>query len=187
MVLFRLSLNLHNYSDIETKYSQKKSEYILQFYRMLGDLIRITHNNEIKLTRKQFKDYYEPFIKIKKFIFIKPVADDNNPFASIIDRLCPPSLDIDIEFKMSEKHELNAIKQFKKVINTSGNKKLLHKSSFNELRTLYYSTKITHFINMLNRFLMNNNYWEYYITQTNFKTKYIPKIDIADNNVLSLN
>lgn len=182
MVKFRISLNLHNFTHLsEGKYSKQKADKILKFYKALAQNIKKTHNYDVKRTQKQFKEYCEPLIKIKKNIFTETSADDNNPLASLIDTLCPPSIDIDIEFKMTSKREELALKQFYKDYKGSMNKK-----SYKELRTLYYSTKIISFVNRLRSLINDNVFWLRYVNQAELKTKYKPIITVSDAAVLSL-
>ena len=181
MVKFRISLNLHNFNLSESKYSVKKSRKIIQFYKALAQIIKKTHNYDVKRNQKQFKEYCEPLIKIRKNIFTKTVTNDNNPLAEFIDTLCPPSIDIDIEFKMNSEREEIALRQFYKDYKGSMNKK-----SYRELRTLYYSTKIIQFVNNLRGLINNNIFWARYANHNELKTKYKPVISVSDAAVLSL-
>ena len=124
MVKFRISLNLHNFTHLsEGKYSKQKADKIIKFYKALAQNIKKTHNYDVKRTQKQFKEYCEPLIKIRKNIFTETVAENENPLAAFIGTLCPPSIDIDIEFKMTSKREEIALKQFYKDYKGSMNKK----------------------------------------------------------------
>jgi hypothetical protein len=182
MVKFRISLHLHNFTNLsESKYPEKKAKKILKFYKALAQIIKKTHNYDVKRTQKQFKEYCEPLIKIRKNIFTETVADEKNPLAVLLDKLCPPSIDIDIEFAMNSQREEIALRQFYKDYKGSMNKK-----SYKELRTLYYSTKIIQFVNRL-RWLINDNiFWLRYVNRAELKTKYKPLISVSDAAVLSL-
>jgi hypothetical protein len=182
MVKFRISLNLHNFKHFsESKYSKQKVKKILKFYQELGTIIKSTHNCDVKRTQKQFKEYCEPLIRIRKNIFTETTAAEGNPLAAFIDTLCPPTIDIDIEFKMTSKREELALKQFYKDYKGSMNKK-----SYKELRTLYYSTKIISFVNRLRGLINDNIFWSHYVNQAELKTKYKPIISVSDAAVLSL-
>ena len=182
MVKFRISLNLHNFTHLsEGKYSKQKADKILKFYKALAQNIKKTHNYDVKRTQKQFKEYCEPLIKIRKNIFTETVAENENPLAAFIGTLCPPSIDIDIEFKMTSKREEIALKQFYKDYKGSMNKK-----TYKELRTLYYSTKIIQFVNRLRGLINDNILWVRYINRAELKTKYKPVISVSDAAVLSL-
>jgi hypothetical protein len=182
MVKFRISLNLHNFKHFsQGKYSKQKVKKILQFYKVLAQIIKSTHNCDVKRTQKEFKDYSEPLIKIKKNIFTETTAAEGNPLAAFIDTICPPTIDIDIEFKMTSQREEMALKQFHKDYKGSMNKK-----SYKELRTLYYSTKIINFVNRLRGLINENVFWARYINQEELKTKYKPVISVSDAAVLSL-
>lgn len=182
MVKFRISLNLHNFKHLsESKYSKQKAKKILKFYKALAQIIKKTHNYDVKRTQKQFKEYCEPLIKIRKNIFTETVADDKNPLAALIDTLCPPSIDIDIEFRMTSKREELALRQFYKDYKGS-----VTKTSYKELRTLYYSTKIIQFVNRLRGLINDNILWLRYINRAELKTKYKPVISVSDAAVLSL-
>lgn len=183
MVKFRVSLNLHNFNNLSgKKYSKHKAALINNFYTALANIIKSTHNCDIKRTQKQFKEYCEPLIKIRKNIFSKiSVTDSNNPLSAFIDTLCPPTIEIDIEFKMSSKREEVALREFYKNYKGSMNNK-----SYRELRTLYYSTKIIQFMNRLRNLINENVLWKRYINQESLKTKYQPVITVSDAAVLSL-
>lgn len=182
MVKFRISLNLHNLNNLsDGHYSKQKAQKILKFYKALAENIKKYHNCDIKRTQKQFKEYCEPLIKIRKNIFTETVADLNNPLSAFIDTLCPPSIDIDIEFKMNSTREEKALKQFYKDYKGS-----VYKNSYKELRTLYYSTKIIQFMNRLRCLINDNILWLRYANTTELKTKYKPIISVSDAAVLSL-
>lgn len=181
MVKFRISLNLHNFKHLsEDKYS-KKTQKIVKFYKALAQIIKKTHNCDIKRTQRQFKEYCEPMIRIRKNIFTETVAEEGNPLAAFIDSICPPSMDIDIEFKMTSRREELALRQFYKDYKGSMNKK-----SYQELRTLYYSTKIIQFVNKLRELINDNVLWVHYLNRAELKTKYKPHISVSDAAVLSL-
>jgi hypothetical protein len=182
MVKFRISLNLHNFNNLsEKKYSKLKANKILKFYKAIGKLIKKTHNYDVKRTQKQFKEYCEPLIKIRKNIFTETVAEEGNPLAALIGTICPPSIDIDIEFAMTSQREEIALKQFYKDYKGS-----VTKSSYKELRTLYYSTKIIQFVNRLRGLINDNVLWLRYVNRQDLKTKYKPDISVSDAAVLSL-
>jgi hypothetical protein len=180
MVRFRVSLNLHNINSIN-KYSKQKTNRILKFYRALAELIRRSHNLDVKRTQRQFKEYCEPLIKIRKNIFTETTAAEGSPVASILEYLCPPSIDIDIEFSMSSEREELALKQFYKDYKGS-----IKRSSYRELKTLYYSTKIIQFVNRLRGLMNENILWVHYLNKAGLKTKYKPVISVSDAAVLSL-
>lgn len=181
MVKFRISLNLHNFKHLSEKKYSKKAQKIVKFYKALGQIIKKTHNYDVKRTQRQFKEYCEPMIRIRKNIFTETVAEDGNPLASFIDTICPPSLDIDIEFKMTSQKEEVALKQFYKDYKGSMDRK-----SYKELRTLYYSTKIIQFVNRLRELINDNILWDTYTNRAELKTKYTPLISVSDAAVLSL-
>lgn len=182
MVKFRITLNLHNFKHfLEGKYSKQNVKKILHFYKALAQIIQSTHNCDVKRTQKQFKDYSEPFIQIQKNIFTETTAAEGNPLVAFIDTLCPPTIDIDIKFKMTSEREEIALKQFYKDYKGSMNKK-----SYKELRTLYYSTKIINFVNRLKGLINDNVFWMRYMNQEEFKTNYTPNITVSDAAVLSL-
>jgi len=182
MVKFRISLNLHNFKAFsEGKYSKQKTKKILKFYKVLAEQIKITHNYDVKRTQKQFKDYCEPLVKVRKNIFTTFSAADDNPLAAIVDTICPPSIDIDLEFKMTPEREEVALKQFYKDYQGS-----MRKKSYRELRALYYSTKIINFVNKLRELINDNILRMRYLNTTELKTKYKPIISVSDAAVLSL-
>jgi hypothetical protein len=182
MVKFRITLNLHNFNHFsEAKYSKQKVKKILKFYKALAQLIKSTHNCDVKRTQKQFKEYCEPLIKIRKNIFTETTAEEGNPLAAFIGTICPPTIDIDIEFKMTSQREELALRQFYKDYKGSMNKK-----SYRELRTLYYSTKIINFVNRLRILIKDNVHWVRYMNESELKTKYKPVITVSDAAVLSL-
>jgi hypothetical protein len=182
MIKFRISLRLYNYNDVpQGQYSHIKIKKILKFYEAIGQIIKNTHNCNVKRTHEIFKEYYEPFIRIKKIIFIKPNIKLNNSIASFIDVLISPSLDLDLEFKMSAKEEELAIKQFHKDYKVS-----MKNKSYRELRSLYYSSKIIQFVNRLRELVEDGVLWKHYINTTSLKTRYQPSIVVSDATVLSL-
>lgn len=182
MVKFRISLNLHNFKHLSNKkYSKEKAKKIVKFYKALAEIIKKTHNYDVKRTQKQFKEYCEPLINIRKNIFTESVADDKNPLAAFIDTICPPSIDIDIEFKMTSRREEIALRQFYKDYKGS-----VTKCSYKELRTLYYSTKIIQFVNRLRGLINDDILWLRYANRKDLKTKYKPVISVSDAAVLSL-
>ena len=66
-----------------------------------------------------------------------------------------PSIDIDIEFKMTSKREEIALRQFYKDYKGS-----VTKTSYKELEnTVYYSTKIIQFVNRLRGLINDNILW----------------------------
>jgi hypothetical protein len=182
MVKFRISLNLHNFKHLsEKKYSKTKAQKIFEFYKALAEIIKKTHNYDVKRTQKQFKEYCEPLIKIRKNIFTETIADEKNPLSVFIDSICPPSIDIDIEFKMTSKREEIALRQYYKDYKGS-----VTKCSYKELRTLYYSTKIIQFVNRLRGLINDDTLWLQYANRKELKTKYKPIISVSDAAVLSL-
>ena len=174
MVKFRVSLNLNNFNDYN--YSKHKTEKIITFYEALANQIKTIHNYDIKKTQRQFKDYCEPLIKIKKNIFIE------NQLLPIIKDLClPPTINIDLEFTMSSRREQLALKHFYNEYKGS-----MKNKSYIELRSLYYSTKIINFVNRLKGLINENVFWARYTNQEELKTKYKPVISVSDAAVLSL-
>lgn len=183
MVKFRISLKLHNFKGISNKkYSKEKTTKITKFYKIIAHIIKSIHNNEVKRTQQQFKDYYEPLIKIKKNIFTTIEPPKDFPLIAFIDTMCPPTIDIDIEFKMSSREEDSALRQFYKDYKGSVNRK-----SYTELKALYYSTKIINFVNRLRCLINENVLWTRYRNIAELKTKYTPIITVSDTAVLSLN
>lgn len=180
MVGFRICLNLHNYKKLSAKYSHEKTKKILRFYTALGNLIKRTHNYDIKRTQKQFKQYSEPLIEIRKNIF-NGDSKTHDPLQAFLNLLCPPTIDIYIDFKLSKKREEIALRQFFKDYKDS-----LYDKSYKELRTLYYSTKIVQFVSNLRSLINENVLWKHYLNKAELKTKYIPKITVSDATVLSL-
>jgi hypothetical protein len=182
MVKFRISLNLHNFKNLsKSKYSEQKAKKIIKFYKAIAHLIKKSHNYDVKRTQKQFKEYCEPLIKIKKNIFTETIANNENPLSCLLDTLCPPTIDIDIEFSMTSKREELALRQYYKDYKGS-----VCNKSYIELRTLYYSTKIIQFVNRLRSLINDNILWVRYTNRTELKTKYKPVITVSDAAVLSL-
>jgi hypothetical protein len=182
MIKFRISLNLHNFNNIHNKkYSKSKTTTLLKFYKTLAKTIRILHNNDIKQTRRQFKEYYEPSIVIKRNIFTVTSVEEDNPISTIIDKICPPTIDIDVEFRMKPEHEKAALKQYHKEYEQS-----VKNMNMKNIRTLYYSTKITHFMNRLRCLIDDNVFWDFYKKHNSIKTKYAPIMSISNVAVLSL-
>ena len=178
MVKFRISLQLHNFTKSNKKTKDSK---INKFYKCLALLIKINHNCDIKQLQKQFQGYCERLIKIRKNMLIETLPGRDNPLCDIFDTIYPPTISIDIEFKMTSKREEVALKQFYKEYKHSMNKK-----SYKELRMLYYSTKIINFVNNLRSLMNENVFWDNYTYFENLKTKYTPKITVSDATVLSL-
>ena len=158
MVKFRLSLKLHNFD-------KSKKSTIIKFYKTLAQIIKSTYNIHIKKKQKESKTFCEPFIKIKKHIFTKSNIDLLNPLYSLIHAVCPPKIIIDIEFKMTPKREEFALKRFYKNHNSMSNK------SYTELKSLYYSTKIINFVNVLRSLIRCNTLWLHYTNEIKLKTK----------------
>jgi len=199
MVLFRVCLNLNNFEDVKENRittNTKKAQLILDFYKVLAKIIVFLHNKDIKKTRKQFEEYHEPSLKLRKNIFVtrKSENTENPIIQNIINNLFPPCIEIDFEFKINRLLEKKALHEFKKIIhNKSGvenrdiNKKNNGKShTYQELRNLYYSTKISSFINYLSYALNTNEFWLAFTKKHGLKTKYIPDISLNDSIVLSL-
>ncbi len=182
MVKFRISLRLYNYNDVsQGPYSQLKAKKILKFYEAIGQIIKSTHNCDVKRTHKLFKENHEPLIKIKKIIFTQPNITTDGPTASFLDTLLSPTMDLDLEFKMSGEEEEVALKQFYKDYKGS-----MKKKSYKELRSLYYSSKIIQFVNRLRGLVEEGILWKRYINTTDLKTKYKPSMVVSDATVLSL-
>ena len=187
MVRFRVYLHLNNIRKLQAIKDEKakhKAKKILKFYKLLAKLIVYEHNKDIKLTQKNFKEYSEPLINIKKNIFVVSDVSENiagNALQSIIEKIYPPTIEIDFEFKISDSRESIAIKHFKK---TFGNSIVKH--SAKDLRTLYYSTKIINFVNKLKNYFNSGIYWKIFQSKTQIKTHYIPNISLSDATVLSL-
>jgi hypothetical protein len=110
MVKFRVSLNLHNYNINSGRYSKQKVKKIHSFYKTLAELIKSTHNCDVRRTQKQFKEYSEPLIRIRKNIFTTALRDQTLPV--LFQLIFPPTIDIDIEFKMTSEREETALRQF---------------------------------------------------------------------------
>jgi hypothetical protein len=177
MVKFQISLRLNNYYDIsQGKYSKNKAKKIERFYEKLGKLIKTSHNGDVLRTRKVFKDYYEPLVKIDNIIFNEPQMD--NPLDILI---MIPVIDMSIEFKMKPEQEEKALKQFFKDYKGS-----MQKKSYKELRSLYYSSKIIQFVNRLRVCVEDGMFWRRYTSIIGLKTKYNPSMALTDTAVLSL-
>jgi hypothetical protein len=182
MVKFRISLRLYNYNDVsQGPYSKLKAKKILKFYEAIGQIIKTTHNCDVKRTNKMFKEYHEPLIKIRKIIFTKPEVELDNPTATFLDALLSPTMDLDLEFKMSGEEEEVALKQFYKDYKGS-----MKKKSYKELRSLYYSSKIIQFVNRLRGLVEDGILWKRYLNSIDLKTKYKPSMVVSDTTVLSL-
>jgi hypothetical protein len=182
MVRFRISLNLHNIESLSTKkYSKAKADKIFKFYKRIALIIQKNHNIDVKRTQIQFKEYCEPLIHIKKCIFTETDTSSDTQLASLISTICPPAIDIDIEFKMSSSREEIALKQFYKDYQPS-----IKRISYKELRNIYYSTKIIQFVNRLRGLINENVFWLHYLNKSSLKTKYKPIISVSDAAVLSL-
>ena len=161
MVKFLISLTLHNF---ETKPD------IYTFYKSIFIIIKNIYNSSIKKNHR-LKDFYEPFIKIKKHIFksktIRSTYETNPKIINVI------------EFKMSREREELALEQFYKDYN------MVHKS-YKELKTLYYSTKIIQFVTIVKGLISKNIVWTYYKNKMHLQMKYKPNITVSDAVVLSL-
>ncbi len=187
MVRFRVYLHLNNIKKLQAIKDSKtkhKANKILKFYKLLAKLIVYEHNKDIKLTQKHYKEYSEPLINIKKNIFVvSEISEQGNGQAlqSLIEKIYPPTIEIDFEFKISQKREDMAIKYFKKAFGHS-----ITKHSSKEIRTLYYSTKIINFVNKLKNYFNSGIYWKIFQSKTQIKTHYIPNISLSDATVLSL-
>jgi hypothetical protein len=182
MVKFRISLRLYNYNDVsQGPYSKLKAKKILKFYEAIGQIIKTTHNCDVKRTNKMFKENHEPLIKIRKIIFTKPEVELDNPTATFLDALLSPTMDLDLEFKMSGEEEEVALKQFYKDYKGS-----MKKKSYKELRSLYYSSKIIQFVNRLRGLVEEGILWKRYLNSIDLKTKYKPSMVVSDTTVLSL-
>lgn len=187
MVRFRVYLNLNNIKQLQSIQDSKaknKANKILKFYKLLAKLIVYEHNKDIKLTQQQYKEYSEPFINIKKNIFVVSEIPENPAgqiLQTLIEKMYPPTIEIDFEFKISKRRENFALSQFKKDFGKS-----LIKHSEKELRTLYYSTKIINFVNKLKNYFNSGIYWKIFQSKTQIKTHYKPNISLSDATVLSL-
>jgi|688.fasta_scaffold136029_4 hypothetical protein len=177
MVKFQISLRLHNYNDISLgKYSKLKTKKIQKFYQHLGKLIKNTHNGDVLRTRKIFKQYYEPLVKIDNIIFTEPESD--NPLDLLV---MFPTIDMSIEFKMKPEQEEQALKQFYKDYKGS-----MQKKSYKELKSLYYSSKIIQFVDRLKVCVEDGMFWRRYTSTIGLKTKYKPSMALNNTAVLSL-
>jgi hypothetical protein len=187
MVRFRVYLNLNNIKKLQSitdSKAKQKAKKILKFYKLLAKLIVYEHNNDIKLTQQTYNEYSEPLINIKKNIFVVSEIPDNpagHVLQSLIEKMYPPTIEIDFQFKISKRREHIALTQFKKDFGTS-----LTKHSNKELRTLYYSTKIINFVNKLKNYFNSGIYWKIFQSKTQIKTHYKPNISLSDATVLSL-
>lgn len=187
MVRFRVYLHLNNIRNLQAIKDSKvkhKAKKILKFYKLIAKLIVYEHNKDIKLTQRNFKEYSEPLIDIKKNIFVVSKISENSAghvLHSLIEKIYPPTIEIDFEFKISDASETIAIKHFKK---TFGSPTVKHSNK--DLRTLYYSTKIINFVNKLNNYFSSGIYWKIFQSKTQIKTHYTPNISLSDATVLSL-
>ncbi len=187
MVRFRVYLNLNNIKKLQSitdSKAKQKAKKILKFYKLLAKLIVYEHNNDIKLTQQSYNEYSEPLINIKKNIFVVselPETPAGHILQSLIEKMYPPTIEIDFQFKISKRREHIALSQFKKDFGTS-----LTKHSNKELRTLYYSTKIINFVNKLKNYFNSGIYWKIFQSKTQIKTHYTPNISLSDATVLSL-
>jgi hypothetical protein len=186
MVLFRVKLNLNNFEDVKNNRitaNKEKATQILRFYKVLGKMIVYLHNSDNKTAKKHIKEYYEPNIKLLKNVFVFRDIDnlDNELMQTVFTSLFPPSIELDFKFKQHTILEKKAIDEFVKI---SGIKVKDHTPL--ELKTLYYSTKITNFITNLNNMLHKNEFWIIFTDKYGLKTKYIPNIDISDSCIYSL-
>jgi hypothetical protein len=186
MVLFRIILDLHNFDFLQKNIvnkNKKKAKYILEYYKALGKMIVYFHNSDINNTRQYMKKYYEPYIKLNKNLFVFRDIPDNISIKNILNKIFPPSLELDIEFTMNPIFEKKAIKTFSKLVNNKDN----NITNYKDLRILYYSTKITNFVNNLNNTFTSHFLWNNFIEKYKIKTKYIPNITVNSTSVLSLN
>jgi recombinational DNA repair ATPase RecF len=193
MVKFRITLDLHNFNKLEKLHDSKmkiKGKKIMRFYKQLAKLITYDHNNEIKHLQKIAKGYCEPLIAITKCMFIFPnnpkvlegAPDDENAFLSdLINKINPPVLQIDFEYKISPKSEDVAIKRFKKDYVKS-----ITFRTKTELHNIFYSTQIINFTNKLRSYLDKGIYWKLFRTKIDINTKYKPRISVSNTAVLSL-
>ncbi len=185
MVLFRVVLELHNFQELQEKLAiknKKKANSILKFYKSLAKMIVFFNNKDIQETKQHIEDYYEPFIKLCKNLFVfRDATSDNDIVRQLLSDIFPPCLELDFEFKMHKVLEQKAVKDFAKT-----NKIKYTTYNYKELRNLYYSTKITTFVSTLNNALHNNMMWQKFIEKKRVKTKYIPHISVSNTTVISL-
>jgi uncharacterized protein Veg len=183
MVHFRVSFDLHNFNVIyknrntDNIQNAKKIKKIMRFYKRLAGVIVCEHNIEIEEIQKQYGDYYQPDIKIKKCTFVFPKMKINK--SQVIHMT--PRLDIDFKFKISSRSEKYAIKEFKKEMG----RQLTVKNN-KELHNVYYSTQIIQFTNKLRSYIEKGVYWDLYTYTFPIKTKYVPNITLSNTAVLSL-
>jgi hypothetical protein len=193
MVKFRITLDLHNLNKLKKLHDSKmkiKGKKIMRFYKELAKLITYEHNNEIKHLQKMANGYYEPLIAITKCMFIFPnnptiikgIPDDENALLSnLINKINPPVLQIDFEYKISPKNEEIAIKCFKK----DYDKSIIFRTK-TELHNIFYSTQIINFTNKLRNYLDKDVYWNFFRTKIDINTQYKPNISVSNTAVLSL-
>jgi hypothetical protein len=176
-------LDLHNFNDLQNKIKNKlKAKQILKFYKVLAKMIVFFNNTDIRNTQKHIQEYNEPYIKLRKNLFVFRDATSNNEIVQkMLSNIFPPSLEIDFEFKMDINLEQKAVNDFVKTFKIKPN------MSYKEMKKLYYSTKITNFINSLNDVLHDNIMWNKFIDKKCIKTKYVPNISITNSVILSLN
>lgn len=192
MVMFRVCLNLNNFDELYKPYmmkNEKKLEKIVSFYKHLAKMIVSFHNDDIRQTRAIFEDYYEPYIKLKKNIFVTHSLNydqdseyKNDHIESLVQSLYPPLIELDFEFKIQIHLEKKGLKEFTEKLR----KENIHVKG-KDIRSMYYSTKITNFITNLNVLLIDNNFWKIFLKESGIKTKYTPDITVEDTIVISLN
>ena len=183
MVKFRISLKLYNYLSVtSSKYSLDKIKKIHKFYKTIDKLLKSIHNYNVRKLQKECIDYYEPLIKIQDINFRKPKSSKDKNIDILFNIINPPSIHIDISFKMSSKIEEAALKQF--YTNYKGS---IRRKSYIELKELYYSSKIINFVNKLRYLISDNTLWKCYRKIYKLKTKYKPIITLGETTVLSLN
>ncbi len=183
--MFRVVLDLHNFQDLQEGSlikNKEKANNILKFYKSLAKMIVFFNNRDIQKTRQHIEEYYEPYVKLYKNIFVFRDANSDNDFVkSLLTNMFPPCLELDFEFKMHKVCERKAVKEFAKSIKVKFNT-----HNYKELRNLYYSTKITTFVSTLNDALHNNMMWHRFINKKAIKTKYVPQISVSNTMVISL-
>jgi hypothetical protein len=183
MVKFRIFLHLHNFRNLKKKNPKKKTKNILKYYKTIANIIKDSHNYDVKQTNTVCKNQYEPLIKIKNSIFNKSDINEGKKVKKnddIMKTIFPPSMNIDIQYTMSLKREELAIKHFCKsyMINV--------KKDYKDLRSMYYSSKIVRFVVKMRELINDNILWERYMEDNNLKTDYVPIISVSEAAIISL-
>lgn len=189
MVLFRVVLDLNNFQELHDlqETNQQKAQKTLKFYKVLAKMIVFFHNKDINNTSRLFPEYNEPYLKLCKNLFVfRDATSDNTIIKDVIKSLFPPRIEIDFEFKIHPVNERKAVSEYYKTIKNRRYKNLISKNNSIDIKKLYYSTKITNFINNLNNMLHSNDFWKIFCEKKLLETKYIPNITVSDSIIFSL-